>query len=217
MTSRRASCSILAVSRCSRLSRSLFVARPAKPVRGVTWRSWPSRTRAFGIRLEWKARMEDALPTVTEHLRGRGVPFEEIPHERTYTSIDEARALGISADEVVKTIVLNTAAGHVLAVAPASQRLAMPLVRAAVGDSHARFATEEELERDFPGVELGGVRCGDPERLGEGAHRGPVPGRAHHQGAPHPAHRPGWRVTGARLALGLAHVSRGAAPRPRPG
>jgi Ala-tRNA(Pro) deacylase len=95
------------------------------------------------------------LPTVTEHLQGRGVPFEEIPHERTYTSIDEARALGISADEVVKTIVLNTAAGHVLAVAPASQRLAMPLVRAAVGDSHARFATEEELERDFPGVELG--------------------------------------------------------------
>jgi prolyl-tRNA editing enzyme YbaK/EbsC (Cys-tRNA(Pro) deacylase) len=95
------------------------------------------------------------MPTVAEHLQGKGVPFEPISHDRAYTSIDEARALGISADEVVKTVVLNTASGHALAVVPAPRRLAMPLVRTAVGDKNARFATEEELERDFPDHELG--------------------------------------------------------------
>jgi Ala-tRNA(Pro) deacylase len=80
------------------------------------------------------------MAAVTEHLEGRGIPFELVPHERAYTSIEEARALGIAADEVVKTIVLDTEGGHAL-----------------VGDKHARFATEEELERDFPAYELGAL------------------------------------------------------------
>jgi Ala-tRNA(Pro) deacylase len=96
------------------------------------------------------------MATVREHLEQRGVAFEVIPHERAYTSIEEARALGIAADEVVKTIVLDTASGHVLAVIPGSRRLKLGLVRKAVGDSHVKFADEDELERDFPGVELGG-------------------------------------------------------------
>lgn len=95
------------------------------------------------------------MAVVTELLEQRGVPFETIPHERAYTSIDEARALGIAADEVVKTVVLDTGSGHALAVLPASRRVDMRLVRAATGDAHARLASEEELERDFPDLELG--------------------------------------------------------------
>lgn len=96
------------------------------------------------------------MATVREYLEQRGVAFEVIPHERAYTSIDEARALGIAADEVVKTIVLDTSSGHALAVIPGSRRLHMRLVRQATGDSHVKFADEKELERDFPGLELGG-------------------------------------------------------------
>ncbi len=33
----------------------------------------------------------------------------------------------------------------------------MHLVQAAVGDRHARLATEQELLRDFPGIELGAL------------------------------------------------------------
>ncbi len=95
------------------------------------------------------------MATVTEFLEQRGVPFEVIDHERTYTSIDEARALGIAADEVVKTLVLDTASGHALAVVPASRRVDMRLVRDATGDPHAKLASEDELERHFPSVELG--------------------------------------------------------------
>jgi Ala-tRNA(Pro) deacylase len=97
------------------------------------------------------------MPSVADHLRARGVEFELIPHAQTYTSIDEARALGISADEVLKTVVVKTASGYALAVVPGTRRLDMHLVRDAVGDKHTRLATEEELERDFPGYELGSI------------------------------------------------------------
>ncbi len=95
------------------------------------------------------------MSAVTEHLAAKGVPFEEIAHERAFTSIAEARAMGIAADEVVKTLVLKTAAGHAIAVVPGSRRLDMKRVQEATGDKHAHLATEEELEREFPGFELG--------------------------------------------------------------
>jgi prolyl-tRNA editing enzyme YbaK/EbsC (Cys-tRNA(Pro) deacylase) len=97
------------------------------------------------------------LVTVTDHLGKRGVPFEVIPHEQTYTTIDEARALGIDADDVLKSLMLKTRSGDVLAVLPGSRRLDKRLVEEAAGDRHARLATEEELERDYPGFELGAL------------------------------------------------------------
>jgi Ala-tRNA(Pro) deacylase len=94
---------------------------------------------------------------VSEDLDRRGVTFEATSHPETYTSVDEARALGIAADEVLKAVMLNTASGYRLAVIPASRRLDMKLVQEAVGDKHARLATEQELELDFPGYELGAL------------------------------------------------------------
>jgi prolyl-tRNA editing enzyme YbaK/EbsC (Cys-tRNA(Pro) deacylase) len=97
------------------------------------------------------------MSTVSEHLESRGLSFELISHAHAYTSIDEAQALGISADEVLKTIAVKTASGYALVVVPGAKRLDMRLVRDAAGDNHARLATEEELERDFPGHELGAL------------------------------------------------------------
>jgi Ala-tRNA(Pro) deacylase len=97
------------------------------------------------------------ITAVSEQLEKRGVAFEATSHTETYTSVDEARALGIAVDEVVKALMLNAASGYRLAVVPASRRLDMKLVQEAVGDKHARLATEQELERDFPGFELGAL------------------------------------------------------------
>jgi Ala-tRNA(Pro) deacylase len=95
------------------------------------------------------------MSAVSEYLEKRGVAFEATSHAETYRSVDEARALGIAADEVVKALMLRAASSYRLAVLPASRRLDMKLVQEAVGDNHARLATERELERDFPGFELG--------------------------------------------------------------
>ncbi len=95
------------------------------------------------------------MSAVTDHLARKGIPFETLAHDKAYTSVDEARALGVGADEVLKTVVLDTASGHALVVVPGARRLDMKRVQEAVGDRRAHLATEEELERDFPGVELG--------------------------------------------------------------
>jgi Ala-tRNA(Pro) deacylase len=97
------------------------------------------------------------MTQVTEHLQTHGVPFAPIAHQQAYTSIDEARALGIEASEVVKTVAVRVAGGYALMAVPATGRLDMHLVQAAVGGRHVRLATEEELLRDFPGFELGAL------------------------------------------------------------
>jgi prolyl-tRNA editing enzyme YbaK/EbsC (Cys-tRNA(Pro) deacylase) len=97
------------------------------------------------------------MTQVTEHLETHGVPFEAIAHQQAYTSIAEARALGIDASEVLKTVAMRVAGGYALMAVPATCRLDMHLVQAAVGDPHVRLATEEELRRDFPGIELGAL------------------------------------------------------------
>jgi len=97
------------------------------------------------------------MTQVTEHLETHGVLFEPIAHQQAYTSIAEARALGIDASEVLKTVAVRVAGGYALMAIPATCRLDMHLVRAAVGDRHVRLATEEELLRDFPDFELGAL------------------------------------------------------------
>jgi len=97
------------------------------------------------------------MTRVTEHLETRGVPFAPIAHQQAYTSIAEARALGIDASEVLKTVAMRVAGGYALMAIPATCRLDMHLVQAAVGDHHVRLATEEELLRDFPDLELGAL------------------------------------------------------------
>jgi Ala-tRNA(Pro) deacylase len=122
------------------------------------------------------AREVAAMSLVTEHLEQHGAAFEVLAHRQAYTSIEEARALGVDADEVLKTLAVRTGPGYVLVVIPAVRRLDLRLVREAVGDHHARLATEDELGRDFPDYQLGalpplGVLVGanlyvDPEVLG---------------------------------------------------
>jgi Ala-tRNA(Pro) deacylase len=97
------------------------------------------------------------MTQVTEHLQIHGVPFEPIAHQQAYTSIDEARALGIEASEVLKTVAVRVAGGYALMAILATCRLDMHLVQEAVGDRHVRLATEQELLRDFPDFELGAL------------------------------------------------------------
>ena len=50
------------------------------------------------------------MSVVTDLLDKRGVTFEVIPHDQAYTSIAEATALGVAADEVLKALVLEDGA-----------------------------------------------------------------------------------------------------------
>jgi Ala-tRNA(Pro) deacylase len=95
---------------------------------------------------------------VTSVLENAGVDYELLPHSRTETAAAEAEALGLDPDEVAKTLVLSTPGGHIRAVLAASDRIDLSKVREQVeGGKRIHLASEEDLQRDYPGFDLGAV------------------------------------------------------------
>ena len=98
------------------------------------------------------------MTVLTRALNLVNAEYELIEHPRTETAVAEASALGVSPDDVAKTVVLATPAGHVRAVLPASARLDLHRVRELLGEGNAiQLATEEDLAQAYPMFELGAV------------------------------------------------------------
>lgn len=97
------------------------------------------------------------MSLVTEYLEARGVPYEVIHHDPSVSSLEEASAVHLDADHVLKAVVIATQSGRAVAVIPASGRLDMHLVREALADRSAYLATEDELQSEYPSIELGGA------------------------------------------------------------
>ena len=97
------------------------------------------------------------LTDVVQALRDRGAHFEVVHHARAVDGLQEAIALGLAPGDVLKTVVLASRGAPAVAVLPADRRLDMDLVREALGDRHARLASEIEIEEELPGCQLGAV------------------------------------------------------------
>jgi Ala-tRNA(Pro) deacylase len=95
-----------------------------------------------------------------------GVDFDVLEHARTERAADEAAALGIGAEEVAKTLVLDSPGGNVRAVLAASERIDVSKVATVlgVGGKNVHLASEDDLVHDYPDFELGAVPpFGGPE------------------------------------------------------
>jgi Ala-tRNA(Pro) deacylase len=98
---------------------------------------------------------EKDVPTILDEA---GVEYELLTHPRTETAAAEAQALGLDPQDVAKTLVVSTPAGYVRAVLQASERIDLHKLREHVeGGKRIHLASEEDLERDYPGFELGAV------------------------------------------------------------
>jgi Ala-tRNA(Pro) deacylase len=88
------------------------------------------------------------------------VDYDLLAHAHTETAAAEADALGISPDEVAKTLVVTTPDGYVRAVVPASCRIDLHKLREARGSGgrhSVHLATEDRLREDYSDFELGAV------------------------------------------------------------
>ena len=98
------------------------------------------------------------IDAVVEHLDAAGVAYEVIEHEATMSASAEAATTHRPPGEVAKTVVLQDGDSYVLAVVPASERIDLHKVRELLGASKMlRLATEDEIARDFPALEVGAV------------------------------------------------------------
>jgi Ala-tRNA(Pro) deacylase len=100
-----------------------------------------------------------ATSDLTNALDKAGVEYELLPHAHTETALAEAEALGVSPDDVAKTLVVKVPGGYTRVVVQASGRLDLRKLREIHGaGKHAvRLATEEELRQDYPEFDLGAV------------------------------------------------------------
>ncbi|MHB8859369.1 MAG: aminoacyl-tRNA deacylase [Thermoleophilia bacterium] len=94
---------------------------------------------------------------VKKYLDDQGLAYEVVSHQETFSTCEEAKAVGVIASHVAKTLVIKTRAGDVLAVLPASQRVDIHKLRDIADDNHARLATEEEMKMEFTDFDLGAV------------------------------------------------------------
>jgi Ala-tRNA(Pro) deacylase len=98
-------------------------------------------------------------PEVKAYLDNKKVDYEIINHQQVFSTVEEAKTLGIDADEIAKALVIHiTHVGNqALVVIPGGHKVSTTKIKELFGTKHARLALEDELARDYPLFELGAV------------------------------------------------------------
>jgi prolyl-tRNA editing enzyme YbaK/EbsC (Cys-tRNA(Pro) deacylase) len=95
---------------------------------------------------------------IVEFLQGAEVAYELIEHEVVMSAGAEARVAGQPPETVAKTVVLHDGSVYVIAAISAADRLDLGKLRELLGATRRlRLATEAEIARDFPSLEVGAV------------------------------------------------------------
>lgn len=97
------------------------------------------------------------LQRLREFLDANGVPYQVHAHRNTVTAVSTARADHVPQSEMAKVVMVRARDGYLMAVLPASRRLDLGRLRAAVGDPSLQVAGEDEMSTLFPGCETGAM------------------------------------------------------------
>lgn len=98
---------------------------------------------AIAARLKW-------------YLDANGVQYDIIPHPHTVSSHETAAVAHVSEDQLAKSVVLEDEEGYLLAVLPASRRVAIGELREQLNRS-VELAGEGELGELFEDCETGAI------------------------------------------------------------
>jgi len=98
------------------------------------------------------------VDAIVGFLEGASVPFELIEHKAVMSAGAEAQVAAESPEKVAKTIVLHDGSVYTVAAISAADRLDLHKLRDLLGTSPGlRLASEAEMARDFPSLELGAI------------------------------------------------------------
>jgi Ala-tRNA(Pro) deacylase len=96
------------------------------------------------------------IAAISSFLDANGIAYEVREHEPTMSATAEARETNRPQQQIAKTVVLHDHGGYLLAVVPASNRINLHSLRDLLGATKSlRLATEDEIARDFPTLEVG--------------------------------------------------------------
>jgi Ala-tRNA(Pro) deacylase len=94
--------------------------------------------------------------TLAQYLLDHDVEYDLVPHPHTETALASAKASELSADRVVKAVVVKGADGFKLALLPASGHIKFEDLRHVLG-TDVDIASEEQIETLFVDCEPGSV------------------------------------------------------------
>jgi Ala-tRNA(Pro) deacylase len=89
-------------------------------------------------------------------LDDQGIQYEVLPHPHTSTSLETARAAHVPGDRIAKSVVLEDEQGYLMAIVPASRRVALDALESQLHRKLA-LASETELAQLFEDCEIGAI------------------------------------------------------------
>ncbi len=92
-----------------------------------------------------------------EFLDGRDIKYVSISHSPAYSAQTIAESAHIPGKELAKTVIVKINDEFAMVILPASYRVHLGHLKAAVSASHVELATETELEYLFPDCERGAM------------------------------------------------------------
>jgi len=92
-----------------------------------------------------------------EFLDGRDIKYVSISHSPAYSAQTIAESAHIPGKELAKTVIVKINDEFAMVILPASYRVHLGHLKAAVSASHVELATETELENLFPDCERGAM------------------------------------------------------------
>jgi Ala-tRNA(Pro) deacylase len=98
------------------------------------------------------------VEAIGDFLDGVGIAYELVEHAPVMSAAAEARVTHVPPGQAAKTVVLHDGSSYVIAAIPASDRLDLHKLRELLGATRQlRLASEAEIARDFPTLEVGAV------------------------------------------------------------
>lgn len=94
--------------------------------------------------------------TLHDFMRSEGIRYDILTHPRTYSSSRTAEAAHVPGDRLAKAVLLEDENGYLLAVLPASHRIALGELHRLL-QRQLGLATEEEIAAVFPDCEPGAI------------------------------------------------------------
>lgn len=91
------------------------------------------------------------------YLREQGVRYEVTPHPEAYTAQEVAALRHVPGRQFAKVVIADADGKHVMLVLPASARVDLVRLRAALNAKVARLAREDEFAAKFPDCEAGAM------------------------------------------------------------
>lgn len=94
---------------------------------------------------------------IRDYLDSQNAPYEWLPHPQAFTAQEVAHSLHVSGKRLAKTVMLDADGRLVMGVLPASHRLIVAELKAALEVSHLEMLPEGELAKIFPDCDLGAI------------------------------------------------------------